>query len=1246
MNSKYNFYNNIIGWILCILTFIVYALTIEPNASYWDCGEYIAVSSNLEIAHSPGAALFQIIGAALSVFSFGDQTKLPMIINLMSALSSALTILFLFWTITHLAKKILLGSSPITSLTKAQTFAVFGSGITGALAYAFSDSFWFSAVEGEVYAMGSLFTALLFWLILKWENDDSQRSDRWLILISFIIGLGIGVHLLVLLVIPAIGLIYYFKKFGNSITVSHFIIANIIIAFIFGIIFKLIFPYTMKFFGMMEIFSVNTLGLPFNSGTFIAMILLIGSIAGGLYYSYKKGKYYLNTAILSVTFMLIGFSCWLVIPIRANANPPINLNDPSDAIGMLDYFNREQYGDWPVLYGPSYTAYDYIQQGLEGQVDKGPIYEKNETTGQYEEIGRKKDYRFKSEYNKLFPRMYTPSSKDYYEDFLGGQLAPGEMPSFLDEISFFMDYQFGHMYLRYFMWNFVGRQNDIPSEGRISKGNWKSGIGSIDSMFLGDQDKLPRDLKNNKANNQYYFLPLIFGLIGLFFHVNQDPKRFYAVLSIFLLTGLGILLYTNNKVFEPRERDYALVGSFYIFAVWIGLAVLALFNVFKKKQTVPIAIGATLLVGTAPFLMGTQNWDDHDRSERYTAYAEANNYFDACKENSILVVYGDNDTYPLWSLQEVQGYRRDLKIINHLLLASDWHAQQAKRKTLDAEAVPSTLPLKDYGREMNDEFIVFNDPSIEPLTAKKAIEFLRDQKTGKYDQYLNQLKQNELQKMNDVVDFYNQLEAGMKGAIAEGGERAAQAAQQLGDVQSRVKYFTRVRDDFKALNLKKIAILPTPHIIIPVDKEKILKNGIVSPKYADKIVDSIALKLPVSYEVSEEFIGGSSLMKNDLMLLDILATNDWNRSIYFGGGGASEAQSVLFLQDYLEYDGFVYQLVPVKTKKGVQGDYGMIDTDKLLTIYKNFKWGNLSDPNAYFDNTSRTRNLITFRNTATRLANQLVQENRNQEAIEVLDTLMSNIPYSYYESFLTSFVIEGYLKAGAYQKALELTTLYKEDLLYNYDYYLNLTPGQLATVSYDARRNGAETSSLLTTLLQENKKLEQSKLRTDSLLTDEVKEAVQLDRNHIEKTQKEIKTIIQDIETKIDTYVQNFLKEGFGSNLDSMNELMPAYETFFEAQEMYENLRNQGVSDDSIPNEIVQAMEENYQGAEQFQKASQQVIQQLSTKGKATQFMILAYPYEEIMEFKAQNKSIDELEKDALYQQMRTLLLVQSAIQE
>ncbi len=1245
MTSKYNFYNNIIGWILFVITFIVYALTIEPNASYWDCGEYIAVSSNLEIAHSPGAALFQIIGAALSVFSFGDQTKLPMIINLMSALSSALTVLFLFWTITHLAKKIIQSTYKET-LTQAQNIAIFGSGITGALAYAFSDSFWFSAVEGEVYAMGSLFTALLFWIILKWENDDSPRADRWLILISFVIGLGIGVHLLVLLVIPAIGLIYYFKKFKNNITLPHFIIANIIIAFIFGIIFKIIFPYTMKFFGMMEIFVVNTLGLPFNSGTFIAMILLVGTIVGGLYYSYKKGKYYLNTAILSITFMLIGFSCWLVIPIRANANPPINLNDPSDAIGMLDYFNREQYGDWPVLYGPSYAAYDYIQQGLEGQVDQGPIYEKDEKTGTYKEIGRKKEYKFKSEYNKLFPRMYTPSSKEHYEDFLGGQLPPGEMPSLIDEIAFFMNYQFGHMYLRYFLWNFAGRQNDIPSEGKISKGNWKSGIGFIDTMLLGDQDKLPRDLKNNKANNQYYFLPLIFGLIGLFFHVKTDPKRFYAILSIFLLTGLGILLYTNNKVFEPRERDYALVGSFYIFTVWIGLSVLALFEFIKKKQSVPVAIAATAIVAVAPILMGAQNWDDHDRSERYTAFAEANNYFNACKENSILVVYGDNDTYPLWSLQEVQGYRRDLKIINHLLLASDWHAQQAKRKTLDAEAVPSTLPLEDYGREMNDEFIIFNDPTIEPLTAKKAIEFIRDQKTGKYDQYLNNLKQTELQKMNDVVDFYVQLEGGMKAAIAEGGERASQAMQQLGDVQSRVKYFSRVRDDFKNLDLKKIAVLPTPHIIIPVDKQKVLKNGIVSAKYADQIVDSIALNLPVSYEVSEEFIGASSLMKNDIMMLDILATNDWNRSIYFGGGGASEAQSVLFLQDYLEYDGFVYQLVPIKTKKGRQGDYGMIDTNKLLSIYKNFKWGNLSNPDAYFDNTSRTRNLITFRNTATRLANQLVKEGRNKEAVEVLDTLMKNIPYGYYENFLTSFIVEGYLNAGAYQKAFDLIELYKNDLLRNYDYYLSLNPNQLATVSYDARRNGAETSTLLATLLKENKKLEASKLRTDSLTTESPKENIQLNNQEIENNQKKISAITQDIATKIDGYARNFLKEGFGNSLQSMDQLMPAYEAFFEAQDVYENLKRQGVSDDSIPADIATVMEQNYEGAEKFQQASQQVIRQLSSNGKATQFMMLAYPYEEIMEFKVQHKTDEELEKDPIYQQMRTLLLVQNAMQE
>ncbi len=1242
---KYNFSNNLIGWLLFTISFIVYALTIEPNASYWDCGEYIAVSSNLEIAHSPGAALYQIIGAALSTFSFGDQTKLPMIINLMSALSSAFTILFLFWTITHLAKKII-STDNNKPLSTAQNIAIFGSGITGALAFTFSDSFWFSAVEGEVYAMGSMFTALLFWLILKWENDNSPRADKWLILISFIIGLGIGVHLLVLLVIPAIGLIYYFKKFNNNITTKNFIIANIVIALIFGIIFKVLFPYIMKFFGIMEIFTVNSLGLPFNSGTFVAMILLVSTIIISLYYSYKKGKYYLNLAMLSITFMIIGFSCWLIIPIRANANPPINLNDPSDAIGMLDYFNREQYGDWPVFYGPSYTAYDYIQQGVEGQVDKGPIYKKNDKSGKYETIGRKFDYKFKSEYNKLFPRMYTPSSKSHYEDFLGGQLAPGEKPSLIDEIAFFMNYQFGHMYMRYFFWNFVGRQNDILSEGKISKGNWKSGINFIDNILLGNQDKLPRELKNNKANNKYYFLPLIFGLIGLFFHLNNDPKRFYSILSIFFLTGLGILLYTNNKVFEPRERDYALVGSFYIFTVWIGLSVLAIFQTINKKQSVSVAIGATALISIAPILMGAQNWDDHDRSERYTAFSEANNYFDACKENSILVVYGDNDTYPLWSLQEVQGYRRDLKIINHLLLASDWHAQQAKRKTLDAQAVPSTLPLEDYGREMNDEFIIFNDPTIKRLTAKEAIEFIRDQKTGKYDQYLKNLKQSELQKMNEVVDFYNQLEQGMSLEIQRGGESAMQAMSQIDDVKSRAKYFSRVRDEFKKLNLKKSAILPTPNIIIPVDKEKVLKNGIVSNKYADKIVDSINLTLPVSYKVTEEFIDVSTLMKNDIMMLDIIATNDWDRGIYFGGGGASEAESVLFLQDYLEYDGFVYQLVPIKTKKGLQGDNGMIDTEKLLNICNNFKWGNLKDPDAYFDNTSRSRNLITYRNSATRLANKLIDEGKNDEAIKVLDKLMDNVPYEYYERFLTSFIVEAYLRANAYDKAFKLIHSYQSDLLNNYDYYLNLNPSQLSTVSHDARRNGAETSGLLATLLKEREKLELNKSKNDSILSLGAKENIELNSLNIASYQNKITSILTDIETKIDSSASKFLSKDFTKSLNSMEKLMNSYETFVETKKSYDLLIQNGISDDNIPVRITDDLDKYYPEAEKFQQASEIVIRQLSSNGTATKFMMLAYPYEEIMEFKASKMTDEELEKDPVYNQMRTLLLVQNAMSE
>ncbi len=1226
--KKYSFYNNLLGWIVFLIALFVYGSTIEPNASYWDCGEYIAAATKLEIAHSPGAAFFQIIGAVLSIFSFVDASKLPMIINLMSALCSALTILFLFWTITHITKKTL-QSTCKKPLTKAQTIVVFGSGLIGSLAFTFSDSFWFSAVEGEVYAMASLFIALLFWLILKWENDDTPRADRWLILISFIIGLGVGVHLMILLTIPAMGLIYYFKKFKEKITISHFLIANFVIALIFGIIFKIIFPYTMKFFGMMEIFAVNTLNLPFNSGTFIAVMILLGLIIAGLYFSQKKGKYYLNTAILSVTFMWIGFSCWLIIPIRANANPPINLNDPSDAIGMLGYFNRDQYGDWPTLYGPVYSAYDYIQQGFNGETDEGPIYQKDKKNNRYEMIGRKKEYKFKSRYKKLFPRMYDPSSREHYEEYIGRQLDPRETPSLWNEISFFMDYQVGTMYMRYLLWNFAGRQNDVQYEGQVSKGNWKSGISFIDNALLGDQGKLPRALKNNKANNQYYFLPLIFGLIGLLFHVRKDPEKFYALFSIFFLTGLGIVIYTNNKIFEPRERDYALVGSFYVFAIWIGLSVGAIFELFKKKKNVPLAIGAAVLVAIAPLLMASQNWDDHDRSGRYTAFSEAKNYFDACKENSILIVYGDNDTYPLWSLQEVQGYRRDLKIINHLLLTADWHAQQAKRKTLDADAVPSRLPLADYGRKMNDNFLVFNDPTLPSLTAKEAVNFIREQKTGKYDRYLNNLKAKKLQEMNNVVDGYQQLEEQMQSAINEGGKNAAQAIQQLGEVQSRVKYFTRIRDEFKNLDLKETAILPTYKIILPVNKEKVLKNGVVSAKYADKIVDSIMIKLPISYKVSEDFISGGSLSKNDLMMLDILAANDWDRGIYFGGAGASEAESVFFLQDYLEYDGFVYQLVPVKTLKGAQGDYGMINTDKLLKIYNQYQWGNLKDKKAYFDYTSRSRNLITFRNTANRLAGQLVKEGHKDKAVKVLDTLMKNIPYEAYENFLISFIIDAYFKAGAYQKAYSLTRKYKKDLLNDYNYYMSLDDYQLSTVSFDARRTGAQVSTLLTRLLKENTQWEK------------------IIPKQTGKTPHKIKEIILEITEEIDRYAQRFISlNGFKTYLEIMDRTMDGYSAYFDAQEVYEKLLEKRVKEDSIPDSLVEIMNKNHKAALDLQTASQEVIRRLSGSKNLTQFMMIAYPYEQIIEFKDQNKTAEELAKDTVYQRIKTLLFVQNAMQQ
>ena len=774
---NYKKWNIILGWVSFAIALITYTLTLEPTVSSWDCGEYIATAVNLEVGHPPGAPLFQMLGAFFAMFT-SDPSQLAKMVNFMSALASAFTILFMFWTITSLARKIAVKNG---KFSKNEAIAVLGSGLVGALAYTFSDSFWFSAVEGEVYAMSSFLMALLFWLGLRWESElNTPRGNKWLVLISFVVGLSFGVHILSLLVIPSIVLVYFFKTYKN-ITVKTTAIATLVAILVLAFVFKFLFPFTLKFFSVAELFFINQIGLPYNSGTIIAGLVLIGLFFYGLKYTRKKNMVTANTLVLSVLFIMIGFSSWLMLPIRANADTIINENNPSSARELLAYYNREQYGDANVFYDNYYSvAFDREQDAENPYKDDKPKYEKID--GKYVIVNRYKNVlpNYSSKHKGFIPRMVNPASEQQYKSIAGIPARSKRRPTFLENMKFMVDYQFGYMYGRYFMWNFVGRQNDIQGHLDVENGNWLSGINFIDEARLGSQQNLPDDVKNNKGRNTYFFLPFLLGIFGLLYQLNRDKKNFYVLTLFFLFTGLAIIFYTNPKPFEPRERDYAVVGSFYVFAIWIGFGVLALYDYFKKyanKRVVAIATSAVSLVAV-PALMGFQNWDDHDRSDRYLAQLNAQTYLESCDPNAIIFTIGDNDTFPLWYMQQVEGVRRDIKVVNTSLFQTDWYIDQMKKKTYTADPIPSQLTHDQYKYGTLD--MAYHYP-------------------------IPQLKDSVL----SISDFMRWIASDNDATYLDAGDGAKE------------KFY------------------PTNKIRIPVNKENALKSGLVAAKDADKIVDYI-----------------------------------------------------------------------------------------------------------------------------------------------------------------------------------------------------------------------------------------------------------------------------------------------------------------------------------------------------------------------------------------------------------------------
>jgi hypothetical protein len=724
MIKDFRFWNNITGWALFAVSLLVYLLTIEPTVSFWDCGEFILCSYRLEVGHPPGAPFFLLLGRFFTLFAGGDTSKVAMMVNIMSAMASAFTILFLFWSVTRLIR---LATGDSTDVRGGKALAILASGAVGALAYAFSDTFWFSAVEGEVYATSSLFTAAVFWAMLRWYDEaDDPHAGRWIILIAYLMGLSIGVHLLNLLALPVLVLIWYFRKY--EVTVKGVIYATLAGFLILGVLNFLFIPGVAKVAGWFELFFVNTLGMPFNSGLYIYLVLLVGLTAGGLWYSLKKKRVILNQVMTVAAVLLLGYSSFALIIIRANAHPPMNQNDPSDVFSFIYYINRTQYGRAPLVYGHYYSA---PVVGIERKVGG---YNKKE--GRYVPY-YSSEYEYDKRFMTLFPRMYS-SDPDHIRQYeywgkvkgrkvavrSGGSNEQVTLPSFGENLRFFFRYQVGVMYMRYFMWNWSGRQNDLQGNGNVMDGNWVSGIPLIDNARLGDQSQLPAENRNNPAHNRYYLLPLLAGLAGLFWQYRKDRKGLSLVLLLFLMTGLAIVTYLNQNPSQPRERDYAYAGSFYAWAMWIGMGVMLFFDLLRRfmKDYPAAVIPSAVLLAAVPLLLIAENYDDHDRSDRYTARDIASNYLSTCDENAILLTYGDNDSFPLWYIQDVEGFRTDVRVANLSYLQSGFYIETMSRKAFESDPLPFTLPPEKYVEGERVQLPV-EDLIREPTPIRKVVEF-------------------------------------------------------------------------------------------------------------------------------------------------------------------------------------------------------------------------------------------------------------------------------------------------------------------------------------------------------------------------------------------------------------------------------------------------------------------------------------------------------------------------------------------
>ena len=1020
--NNYKNWNFYLGWLCFLISFTVYFLTAEPTVSFWDTGEYITTSSKLQVGHPPGAPLYQMLGAIFSIFAI-EAKNIGFTMNLMSGFASALSIAIMFWTISLLISRNLLRNIKL----EENKLKVFGPAFIGSMSFAFTDSFWFNAVEAEVYAMATLIMSLLIYLGLLWERDmDQKRGNKWLILISFVIGLSFGVHFMGLLTIPGLFLIFYFKKNKQIFkkydlgAVYSFVIANVIGVIILMAIFKLLLPSTLKFFSSMELFFVNNIGLPFNSGTLIAFIILVLFFTYLIKYTEKKKLIHTNTFILCVLFILIGFSSWLILPIRANANVVVNENNPSNARELLAYYNLEQYPRTYLFYGPLFTDQ---YSGLDKEnpyKDDNPKYEKDLINGKYIIVN---DYEnaiqnFNSKHASFLPRMWSSEhAKNYlnytgfldfeiklnykneesikslvndfkneinsgnidYEDFHNflkqyGQFLEIKKPSLFSNLYYLIDYQIGYMYFRYFMWNFSGKQDDIQGKMDLH-GNWITGINFLDEIILGiSQKNLPSDVKNNKGRNTYFLLPLLLGLLGCVFLYNVNKEYFWVFLTLFIFTGLAIQVYTNVRPFEPRERDYSLVGSFYVFSIFIGLGGYYVSKIFKSLKIRFAQILSFLICLLAvPVNLFANNYDDHDRSGRYSALSMAKNYLNSCDPNAILFTIGDNDTFPLWYAQEIEGIRTDVRVVNTSLLSTDWYIDQMKRKAYDSDPIPSSLTHDKYKHGTRD-YIIKEKITNDTIELNLIMDFItKDEKKYKYGEILKQ-------QGYDISGFRSQ------------------------DLNAN--------------------FLPTENIKIPVNKNNVIESGLINEVDQSLIVDEIIIK-----------IKSQAIYKNRLLMLDIVSKNDWKRPIYFTGGAFSD-EDYIWMKDYLQLDGMCYKLVPIKTKINPENPYemGRIDSKKMIDIVKKWSWGNLDENNIYLDEESR-KNSITYRGNISRLIKKLIIEDKKEKALELLDLTMKKMPieeYGYY-TLLEPF-IDSYYLLEKNKKARKIFTLisskYQEKLFY------------------------------------------------------------------------------------------------------------------------------------------------------------------------------------------------------------------------